>query len=211
MNIDKNSEKSIPQRAPLKREAPVPLRGPTIRRRQPGTPAPNRVDNLFKNRQALNFDQNTGFHGGPSARRKGSRLAAWSLIASFVDLLILISISCIFILAFSFIVKSSMGSLVGSLIKNHHQTLFFAEVFCISAWLYTICTRTLMGATIGEWACDLRLGQPQQRMHSSYLLKVALRSTLIVATGFITLPLLSLFIGKDIPGVFTGLRLFSLK
>lgn len=211
MNIDKHKEIQTPQRAPQKREAPVPLRGPAIRRRSPGVPAPSKVDSLFKNRQQLNFDQNTGFHGGPSARRKGSRLAAWSLIASTVDALILISMSCVFILAFSLIVKSTLGSLLGGLAHSHHQSIFFAEVFCISAWFYTICTRTLMGATIGEWACDLRLGQPQERMQDNYLAKVALRSTLIVLTGFVTLPLISLIIGKDLPGVISGLRLFSLK
>lgn len=211
MYIDKQSDKTIPQRAPQKREAPVPLRGPTIRRRTPGTPAPSKLNNLFKDRKGLQFEQNTGFHSGPSARRKGYRLALWSWLASFIDALILISASCVFMLVFSMIVKTSVGVLLGGIKHNQHQAIFFAEVFFIFGWIYMVAIRSFMGSTIGEWACDLRLGQPHERLQSGYILKVALRSTLILLTGVITLPILSLIFGRDLPGIFSGLRLFSLK
>lgn len=211
MNIDKHHDKFIPQRAPQQREAPVPLRGPTPRRRGPATPAPSRVNGLFQDRKGLNFEQGTGFHGGPSARRKGARLALWSWLASFIDALILISISCVFMLMFSFIVKTPVGQIMGAVFHSQHQLTFFAEVFVVFAWLYMIAIRSFMGSTIGEWACDLRLGQPHERLHISYIFKVALRSTLILITGVVTLPLLSLFAGKDLPGALSGLRLFSLK
>lgn len=211
MYIDKHKDKAIPQRAPQKREAPVPLRGPTIRRRSPGTPAPSKLNNLFKDRNGLQFEQNTGFHGGPSARRKGYKLALWSWLASFIDALILISASCVFILAFSLIVKTSVGALLGGLKHSEHQAFFFAEVFFVCGWIYMVAIRSFMGSTIGEWTCDLRLGQPHERLQSGYILKVALRSTLILLTGVITLPVLSLLLGRDLPGIFSGLRLFSLK
>ncbi|WP_373999690.1 RDD family protein [Bdellovibrio bacteriovorus] len=211
MFIDKNHDKTNPQRAPLKREAPVPLIGPGIRRRRaPGTPPTSKVNEIFKDRKALNFDQNTGFHGGAS-RRKGYRLALWSWLASFIDALILISASCAFIASFSLIMRTSVGSLLGTLTHSQHQLLFFAEVFFVFGWIYMISIRTLMGSTIGEWACDLRLGQPHERMQSGYIFRVALRSTLILLTGVVTLPVLSLLSGKDLAGVLSGLRLFSLK
>jgi|GEM_PF-1020660 len=210
MYIDKHNDKATPQRAPLKREAPVPLRGPVIRRRSPGTPAPSKINELFKSRAPLSFDQNTGFHGGAS-RRKGYRLALWSWLASFIDALILISASCVFILAFSVIVKTSVGALLGSMLHSQHRFLFFAEVFSICGWIYMVTIRSFMGSTVGEWACDLRLGQPHERLQSGYILKVALRSTLILFTGVLTLPVLSLVLGRDLAGMITGLRLFSLK
>ncbi|WII71082.1 RDD family protein [Bdellovibrio sp. 22V] len=211
IHIDKDKEKIIPQRAPQKREAPVPLRGPTIRRRTPGTPAPSKLNEIFKDSKSLQFDQNTGFHGGPSARRKGYRLALWSWLASFIDALILISASCVFILAFSLIVKTSVGALFGGLAKSQHQAWTFAEVFFVCGWVYMVAIRSFMGSTIGEWACDLRLGQPHERLKSGYLFRVALRSTLILLTGIVTLPILSLILGRDIAGILSGLRLFSLK
>ncbi|KHD88910.1 MAG: hypothetical protein OM95_06755 [Bdellovibrio sp. ArHS] len=211
MDIEKNHEKTNSQRAPLKREAPVPLIGPGIRRRRAPTPpaGSNKVQELFKDRR-LNFDQGTGFHGGAS-RRQGYRLALWSWLASCIDALILISASCAFIAAFSLIMRTSLGSLLGTLTHSQHQLLFFAEVFFVFGWVYMISIRSLMGSTIGEWACDLRLGQPHERLQSGYILRVALRSTLILVTGVVTLPLLSLLLGKDLAGVLSGLRLFSLK
>ena len=211
MNVDKHQNKIIPQRAPQKREAPVPLKGPVVpRRRGPATPAPSRMNGLFKDRQGLSFDQGTGFQGGPS-RRKGARLALWSWLASFIDGLILIALSCVCMLMFSMMVNTSVGHVVKSLFHSRHQMMFFVEVFVACAWFYMITIRSLMGSTIGEWACDLRLGQPHERLQISYIFKVALRSTLILITGVVTLPLLSVLAGKDLAGSLSGLRLFSLK
>lgn len=210
MNIDKYNEQVMPQRAPQKREAPVPLRGPIVRR-APDVPISSRLQNLFKNRKVITFENSTGFHGGPSARRKGYRLALWSLLASFIDGLILISASCVFLTMFSLIVKTSFGSLASDLIQSQNKGVLFVEVFFIFGWVYMISIRSLMGSTVGEWSCDIRLGRPHERLQTSYIFKVAFRSTLILLTGVITLPLLSLVFARDVAGTLSGLRLFSLK
>lgn len=192
-----DKETIIPQRAPQKREAPVP--------------SPEVLD-VFDSRRRPQFDQGTGFHGGPSARRKGYRLAMWSWVATIIDVLILISASCAFILMFSVIVKTSPGAILRGVGQNQPQILFFIEVGLLFGWIYMISVRSFMGSTFGEWACDLRLGQPHERLQvGGYLIKVAFRTTLILLTGVITLPLLSLVFGKDFAGSLSGLRLFSLK
>ncbi|MGZ3769456.1 MAG: RDD family protein [Bdellovibrio sp.] len=201
MQIEKKPETEIPQRAPLEREAPLPLDKPSVSVLK---------NNLFKNKK-LHFTDSTGFQGGPSARRKGYKLALWSWLASFIDILLLISASSIFVIAFSYIMKTSPNSVFSELLKSQHKTTFFFEVFFVVGWVYTICIRNLMGSTIGEWSCDLRLGQPHERLHSSYIFRVALRSTLIFLTGVVTLPFLSLIFGKDVAGIASGLKLFSLK
>lgn len=73
-----------------------------------------------------------------------------------------------------------------------------------------IFLRGFNGATIGEWTCSLRLGQPWQRLQSGYILKVLLRTTLIMATGIVTLPLLSLLFKRDLAGDISGLKIYSL-
>lgn len=196
------------ERAPLEREAPRPLESPGIQR----TPlVPPGVLDIFRKKSSVNFDQNTGFHGGPSAKRKGYRLALWSMLASIIDGLILISVSSIFMMAFAFVVKTSVGVFVQDMFHHQHRMILFAEIFAVAAWMYLIGVRTLMGSTIGEWACELRLGQPQERLKSGYVLRVIWRSTIIVLTGVITLPICSVIFGRDLAGVLSGLRLFSLK
>ena len=70
--------------------------------------------------------------------------------------------------------------------------------------------RIFMGASLGEWTCQLRLGQPAQRMRASYYLRVIVRTTLILITGIITIPILSLILKRDLIGEVTGVRVYSL-
>lgn len=168
-------------------------------------------DKLFRLREPLDILEQTGFHGGPRIRRKGHRLAAWSWLASFIDALILVSMSCVFLIVFSWIVQTGAGSIVRELRAETTLSEMFLQVFILSSGIYMISLRVFMGATIGEWACDLRIGNLQDRFRHRYTLQVILRETLIIATGVITLPLLSLIFGRDLAGKVSGARLFSLK
>lgn len=211
--MDKINEQNInnteTQRAPREREAPVPLRRGPITPKTP--PESSKVSEIFGRKSSLDFDQNAGFHSGPSAKRKGYKLAMWSCLASFVDLLILISLSCVFILVFSLVMQSPVVEMFHTLQVRQHRLVLFAEVLLLASWLYMISLRGIMGASIGEWACDLRLGQPHERFNSKYILKVALRSTLVLLSGVILMPLLSVILGRDLAGKISGVRLFSLK
>jgi hypothetical protein len=188
----------------------TPERGPLRRREGPTKPSTSKIADLFKGRRVSGFESGTGFQGGPT-RRTGYRLALWSWLASMIDGLILISLSTVFILTFSFLMQANVESLIGSLIHSQHRALIFTEVFILCSWIYMITVRTILGSTIGEWACEIRLGQPQERLRANYVLRVAWRSTLIVVTGVVTLPLVSLIVGEDTAGAISGLRLFSLK
>lgn len=209
MIIDKTKEKDIlpTKRAPLEREAPLP----SVRRRRPMTPGKSKLNELFKNNRSLNFDQNTGFHSGPSAKRKGYRLALWSLLASVIDALILVSISCVFMLTFSMVLHTPLGEIIQTFQTSQHRMIFFSEVMMVAAWIYLISVRGFLGYSIGEWACDLRLGQPHERLSPFYILRVALRSTLILVTGVFLLPVVSMLVGRDVAGFLSGIKLFSLK
>ncbi|WP_413561530.1 RDD family protein [Bdellovibrio sp. HCB209] len=175
----------------------MPLRGPQ--------------KDLFKSRGELNFSTGTGFQGGPSRKRKGYRLALWSLMASVIDGLILVAISCAFLISFSLLMKTSAASVINTFFHTQSQLILLLEIYAVSAWVYLIATRVLTGSTIGEWACNIRLGQPHERMETRYVLRVLKRSTLILVTGVVVLPALSLILGGDLTGKLCGLRLFSLK
>ncbi|MBX2986515.1 MAG: RDD family protein [Bdellovibrionaceae bacterium] len=167
------------------------------------------MDRLFLHRRGeLTWDQMTNFHGGP--RRQGHRLIFWSFMAVLIDALILLSMSCFFLLAFSLIVRSPLGEILRGSGRWLSPRSFIA-VFVACAWMYTVSLRVFFGFTLGEWACDLRLGQPTERLRRAYPLKVALRMSLIVGTGLILLPLLSILFGRDLAGRLSGLRMISLK
>lgn len=185
---------------------PIPSPGPleTPEERGPGqNPVyPESLKRIFRNRQNLEWEiEATGFHSGPVGRRKGYKLAAWSLVASMIDALLLVAMSCVFMMVFIKIIRVPISD---GLLQD------FAVIYCIGSWLYMITTRFFIGSSIGEAACDLRLGKPQERMSSKYFAKVILRATLIMVTGIVVLPALSLIFGTDIPGKLSGLKLWSL-
>jgi hypothetical protein len=79
----------------------------------------------------------------------------------------------------------------------------------VSSWLYLITTRAFLGCSIGEGACGLRLGKPLERQASNYVLRVILRNTVVVVTGVVVLPVLSLLTRKDLQGLISGVSLFD--
>ncbi len=158
------------------------------------------LKNLFRDRQNLQWETGTGFHSGPTGKRKGYKLTLWSLAASSIDALLLVAMSCIFLMVFVKIIKIPITK---GLLED------FALIYVVGSWIYMITTRFFMGSSIGEAACDLRLGRPQERLSAWYFVRVVFRATLIVITGLVILPLLSLVFGRDIPGMLSGLKLFQ--
>lgn len=166
------------------------------------------ITNLFRARD-LSWSS-TGFNSGSSRRRSKRQTILFSWLAAGIDFCILLSLSCLFVLSFGLIVKTHFGVILRAVSANPKSLMFFVQVFLFAAWLYMLMLRSWVGASLGEWACDLRLGRPTQRAASSYFWKLLFRQTLIVCTGCVLLPFLSFLIGRDILGVLTGVKLESL-
>lgn len=176
------------------------------------TPLPNIRQDLFHGLDIVdsNFELGTGFRSG-SQKRSGLKLALWTWLSAAIDALVLISVSCFFAIAFSFLMKVSPASLISTFIKEQQLPINLVLLFLLSTWSYLIFMRAFIGASIGEWTCDLRLGQPLQRYKATYILKVILRTSLVILTGVFVLPLISLFAGRDIAGDLSGVRIYSLQ
>jgi hypothetical protein len=163
---------------------------------------------LFK-RDNFFIDDHLSFQSG-SQNRSGIKLALWSWMSAFIDTLILISISCFGIILFSILMKTQMRDVLQiSSLESNILRLFMVS-FLFSLWAYLVMMRLFMGASVGEWSCNLRLGQPVQRIKSSYVLRVIARTTLMLLTGVVVIPFLSLLLKRDIAGEITGLRIYSL-
>lgn len=186
-NIDPNREPVSPRTEPL----------PKLRNRD-----------LFRRDNYFTEDQ-VGFHSG-SQKRTGMKLALWSWMSAMIDSLILTSISCFTMILLSVLLKSGNFDILKYMFSDLNLMEIFTVIFLFSAWTYLITMRIFMGATLGEWSCQLRLGQPVQRIQATYILKVIARTTLILSTGVITLPILSLLLKRDLTGGLTGVKIYSL-
>lgn len=85
--------------------------------------------------------------------------------------------------------------------------LSLASVFAVICWAYTALNRLFLGATPGEWVFDQRLGRDEEQGRALFSLKAVLRSTLIVMSGIVPLPLISMLLGYDVLGRMMGLEL----
>ena len=187
----------------INREAPEPVKDPdsdgVISERLPLRGVLGTLDFL---------ESTPGFQGGPVSPRSSRVTMAWSFIASLIDALVVISILCLFMSLTLFVERFGVGNL-----HIEHPLLLKAAglVFVFLYPTYLIMLRVFLGNSLGEWSCDLRLGEPRQRFSSKYSLLVLFRFAIVVCTGVVTLPLLSLLSGVDWAGRLSGLPLISLS
>jgi hypothetical protein len=168
-----------------------------------------RIQGDLFNRTDYFVDGNTGFRSG-SQNRSGFNLVLWSWMSAFIDTLVLISISCFTLILFSALIKTPAREVLKVLSIESKASEMFLVSFLFSFWAYMIMMRVFMGASLGEWSCQLRLGQPVERIKATYVLRVVLRTTILLATGVITFPVLSLIFQRDLLGDITGIRVYSL-
>lgn len=97
---------------------------------------------------------------------------------------------------------------------GHAETSRFVYIATLSLFLaitfiYMVVNRAFIGCTPGEWAFDQCCGNEKQMHSLSYVPRLALRTMVVMATGFITLPVLSYLLNKDIAGQIIGVNLFK--
>lgn len=148
------------------------------------------------------------FQGGSQSKPSGWKLMAWSWAATLIDALIVLSLVCLFLFV-SLLIERAGIRLWGArreLIVNM-GLLVFPFLYAT----YLIFLRIFMGSSLGEWACDLRCGEPRQRFSSRYSLLVLARFFVVVGTGVVVLPLASMASGIDWAGRISGLPLVSVN
>ncbi len=175
------------------------------------TRAPDGSGNLEKyfRESTSQFDFSMGFHRGSRSGGVGYQLVAWSFVAALIDALLLFATSCLFLLCFSFLVRSQFSSVLQVFGGSIYQIGLAGGVMLVG--IYMIMLRVFLGFTIGEWACALRLGDLRQRLNRYYSLKVIARMVLIFATGLVLIPAFSLLLGRDLAGFIVRLPLVQVK
>ncbi len=154
------------------------------------------------------------FHRGPG-KRSGYRLTGWLLASVVTDILIIIACTSLFLLGASLVFKLNPDAELNQFIKSFlnqsamKQTALY--LYGYISFIYFIFFRVFLSATVGEWSCGIRIGQPSERVKPSYAFKVVARVLLITVTGVFVLPLLSLLSKRDLAGRLTKASLYTLK
>ena len=82
-------------------------------------------------------------------------------------------------------------------------------LFAGVTFIYMVVNRAFLGFTPGEWAFDQQCGEIKEQTSFMYIPRIALRTVLVMLTGFVTLPFLSYLFNKDIAGNLSGVHLFK--
>ena len=73
-------------------------------------------------------------------------------------------------------------------------------LFGLVSFIYLAGHRIFLGATPGEWAYDQRIGYPDQVGTAGFAISVIARSAIVVLSGIVILPLISIFMNRDLVG-----------
>ena len=76
---------------------------------------------------------------------------------------------------------------------------------------YLMTSRSCFGSTLGEWSCDIALGDIRKQQSPIYPILVAWRCFVMTVTGIVTLPFLGWLSRTDLLGRLSFARLVSSK
>lgn len=130
-------------------------------------------------------------------------------LALFLDLTVIAGLSILFMLGLVVATSTDIVPILSNIANDIGAQIAIALLVYSVSQLYLILSRSFFGQTLGEWSMDMQLGQPQEQEKLSYVFKLISRTLILLLTGFIVLPLISMILGKDIAGRATGLKLYN--
>lgn len=204
----------------LEEEGLDPLRSPLPRKNSGPAPEPEAtststaVDEILKTLQKnrrLDFENKpaTKISAQVTPRKVEYKEDVWNFSSALLDGMLVMAASLLCMIVLLMITKAD---LIANLTHPDDGGMIYLSTFALLAtvtFIYLVVNRMFTGSTPGEWAFEQRLGKPPELETYQYPLKVAARSLLVIATGFIVLPILSLILKKDIAGKITGAKLYK--
>ncbi|AZZ35817.1 hypothetical protein CIK05_03045 [Bdellovibrio sp. qaytius] len=150
------------------------------------------------------------------AINRNTRRTEWvaavpSVSAGFLDTML---ISAFFLLSLIAMLAITKVDLIANLSQPDPQYLiYWATLSLLGAiqLIYFVSCRAFLGCTPGEWAFDQRCGNELQQASSTYVLRVAARSVINVATGFVLMTIISIILRFDVLAAVTGTQIQKQK
>jgi hypothetical protein len=195
-------------RPPLPRKKTNPGVNPSGTKSEKNQAVDDILKTLQKNRR-FDFENIPQKNLSTTNAKESFKSSAFNLSAALLDGMLILAASLLCMIIVLVITKVD---LIANLSHPDSEGLIYAAtgamVACVS-FIYLTLNRIYIGWTPGEWAFDQRIGKPEELDSSIFSLKVIARSSLVIATGFALLPILSFVFNKDIAGSITGARRYK--
>ncbi len=134
----------------------------------------------------------------PLTTNEKLRKVSSSFAAAILDGMIAIGFASIFLVALLTITQVDLTRLLSSSTTDIQTYTQIGLLFLVVLNLYMISARGIFGSSLGEWAFDLQIGTRAEQRRPIYLVKIVWRMVLVMATGFIALPIISKIFGRDL-------------
>ncbi|MFK8138301.1 MAG: RDD family protein [Bdellovibrionales bacterium] len=136
------------------------------------------------------------------------RPSSGNLFAPIIDSIVLFGVLNLFVASLLFVTKLDVFGIVSENYQSLPIQLSLGGLLVFSMFIYTVVCRSIFGRTLGDWTLDLQLGEDSERESWVFPLKASLRFFVVLLSGLIVLPILSLLFGTDLAGKLSGTRLF---
>lgn len=193
---------------PAPQSPPPPVQPPSFRPKHSHGPQydvtlNNSISNAFPK---VEF-QKSFFHQTVTPQPQYKEVPA-SFTSAIIDGLITLGITSLFTVSLVVIFQIDLVKLMASQKMVMRTALDILYLYFGIVLIYFMAARGLWGSTLGDWAFDIQLGSEKQRRHVMYPYQVLFRTFIILATGIILIPLVSMGFGKDMAEKFSGLKLY---
>ena len=200
-------------------QGPDPLRSPLPRKNVSPTPmteaepssTSSAVDEILKTLQKnrrLDFENNEATKATTkSAAKDEFKTDTWNPASAFLDGMLVLAATLLCMIVVLMVTKADLMANLA----NPGDGMIYISTFALLAavsLIYLLVNRMFIGSTPGEWAFEQRIGKPEQMNDAMYSVRVLARSILVIATGFVLLPVLSALMNKDLAGEVTGAVLY---
>lgn len=135
--------------------------------------------------------------------------AVGNIGAYFFDLIVTIGIACLFAMSLMLVGDIDVFKVLSTISFDIGMQVGTALLIASVLLLYLVLSRSFFGSTLGEWVFDLQLGKPQSQDKITYPVRVFWRSLIVLLSGLVTLPLLSIILRRDLAASVCGLELYK--
>lgn len=217
LGFHKKSQEKAPQKNQFKFQSetedltigpPLPRKGfdsnPPLSKKPESSSTVDEILKTLNEKRSFDFSEKTKLNEpAPIVYKKST----WDISASLLDTMLVTAATLLCLIILLLVTKVD---LFANLYNPDSQGMVYWSLVALVAsiaWIYLVGHRVFLGCTPGEWVFDQRLGKPEEFGTSEYALKAILRSTLVLMTGLIVFPLISLFMNQDYLGKLLGLEL----
>ncbi len=135
--------------------------------------------------------------------------AVFSFGSVFLDIIMVLALSLMFLISLLLVTGVKLSMVFNGVQTDLMTQLSMLLLYTAVLQLYVIVSRSFFGRTLGEWTFEFQMGDNHQIRSAVYPVLVLWRSTVIVITGIVTLPFLSIIFRKDLASYLTGLQFYK--